>query len=104
MAEKNCFYCGATVGHDSDCPNHGRDAVNPTHYDGKGMQVWDIWDAFKCGVYEANIIKYILRHEKKNGVEDLKKARTYLDRLIAQEEARAKKIEELRAELSTSPE
>lgn len=64
------------------------DAVNPTHYDGKGMQVWDVWDAFKVGVYESNIIKYIIRHREKNGVEDLKKARTYLDRLIAQEEAK----------------
>lgn len=40
--------------------------------------------------YESNIIKYILRHREKNGLEDLKKARTYLDRLIAQEEAKQK--------------
>lgn len=27
-------------------------------------------------------MKYVIRHEKKNGVEDLKKARVYLDWLI----------------------
>jgi hypothetical protein len=31
---------------------------------------------------EGNIIKYILRHKSKNGIEDLKKARHYLDLLI----------------------
>jgi hypothetical protein len=65
-------------------PDH--DPVNPTHYDGAGMQVWDVWDAFDCGRYESNIIKYVLRHKKKNGIEDLKKAQTYLNRLIDQEE------------------
>jgi hypothetical protein len=30
----------------------------------------------------GNVIKYVARHEKKNGVEDLKKARVYLDWLI----------------------
>ena len=33
--------------------------------------------------YKGNIIKYILRYEKKGGVEDLEKARWYLNRLIA---------------------
>jgi hypothetical protein len=31
---------------------------------------------------EGNIIKYVLRHKNKNGVEDLKKARHYVDMLI----------------------
>ena len=34
----------------------------------------------------GNVIKYILRHKNKAGVEDLKKARWYLDRAIAQHE------------------
>jgi hypothetical protein len=32
--------------------------------------------------FQFNIIKYILRHDKKNGVEDLKKAQRYLDMFI----------------------
>ena len=31
---------------------------------------------------DGNIIKYILRHKSKNGIEDLKKAKHYLDLLI----------------------
>ena len=34
---------------------------------------------------EANIIKYISRWRSKNGLEDLRKARHYLDMLIEQE-------------------
>lgn len=33
-------------------------------------------------VYTAQVIKYICRWKKKNGVEDLKKAKWYLERLI----------------------
>ena len=31
---------------------------------------------------EGNIIKYVMRHKEKNGVEDLKKAKHYIDLLI----------------------
>jgi hypothetical protein len=31
---------------------------------------------------EGNIIKYVLRHKSKNGIEDLKKAKHYIDLLI----------------------
>lgn len=30
----------------------------------------------------ANVIRYIWRYESKNGLEDVKKARWYLDRLL----------------------
>jgi hypothetical protein len=34
---------------------------------------------------EGNIIKYVLRHKQKNGLEDLKKAKHYIDLLIEHE-------------------
>lgn len=34
----------------------------------------------------GNVLKYIWRFKRKNGLEDLKKARFYLNRAIAQEE------------------
>lgn len=34
----------------------------------------------------ANVIKYVARADKKNGLEDLKKAREYIDMLIADKE------------------
>lgn len=38
------------------------------------------------GYCAGNIIKYIWRHKFKNGIEDLKKAREYIDFLIEYEE------------------
>ena len=38
--------------------------------------------------HEANVIKYVTRWRDKNGLEDLKKARFYIDRLIELEEAK----------------
>lgn len=66
------------------------DNVNhPQHYMSKrGIETIDVIEAFTedCDGFEAyligNITKYISRWKKKNGVEDLEKARWYLDRLI----------------------
>jgi hypothetical protein len=41
---------------------------------------------------EGNIIKYVMRHREKNGVEDLKKAKHYIDLLIQFEYENAKGI------------
>lgn len=66
------------------------DAVNhPQHYISEsGIESIDVIDAFSAGLtasegfYFGNVVKYVLRHKKKNGVEDLKKARWYLNRMI----------------------
>ena len=69
------------------------DKVNhPRHYDlpggGQTIDVIDdmLDDAEVEGYYKGNIIKYIARYKKKGGVESLKKARWYLDKLIALKE------------------
>jgi len=54
--------------------------VGGDHYKKHKIQVWNIVDEYKLDFYKGNIIKYILRN--KNGLEDLKKARHYLDKLI----------------------
>lgn len=65
-----------------------KDLVNsPSHYTQQNMEVIDIIENSMtrtqfCGYMRGNIIKYMLRYEHKNGVEDLKKARWYLDRLV----------------------
>ena len=65
------------------------DMVNhPPHYKSGSMEVIDIIDEFvndPASYYQGNIIKYVLRHQKKGGVEDLEKARWYLNKLIAYE-------------------
>ena len=65
------------------------DVVNkPPHYTYGGSEVIDIIrDATinsigSEGFLHGNVIKYILRYPYKNGIEDLKKARVYLDWLI----------------------
>jgi len=47
-----------------------------------------MWDyAYSQGLdfFEGNIVKYVTRWRRKNGVEDLYKAKEYLDKLIEQE-------------------
>ena len=43
---------------------------------------------------EGNVIKYIMRHKYKNGLEDLKKAKHYIDLLIYYEYEATKKLEQ----------
>lgn len=64
------------------------DPVNPKHY--QGDLVMRIIEHFglETSFYLANLIKYVLRHGKKAGLEDLKKARWYLDRAIARAEGK----------------
>lgn len=60
------------------------DPVNhPSHYMQGAMEVIDAIEGMGLPYHEGNIVKYVARWRHKNGVEDLKKARFYLDRLIA---------------------
>jgi hypothetical protein len=56
--------------------------VGGSHYKDKGIQPWDYIAANDLGYFEGNIVKYVSRWQDKGGVEDLKKARHYLDKLI----------------------
>lgn len=65
------------------------DMVNhPAHYTQGGIECIDcIKSAIvgKAGIEAfcvGNAIKYLFRYEEKNGIEDVKKARWYIDRLI----------------------
>lgn len=66
------------------------DMVNhPPHYQSEtGLEVIDVIEAFTFdlkgieAVCTGNVLKYVCRWPDKNGLEDLKKARWYLDRLI----------------------
>ena len=61
------------------------DPINsPAHYCAGELEVIDVIEKMRMTDFrEANILKYIFRYKYKNGVEDLKKARYYLDRLIS---------------------
>lgn len=71
------------------------DPVNPSHYKQFPTEVIDIIEAAiadapnnKAAGLHWQVLKYVLRCWFKNGIEDLKKARWYLDRLIQVEEAK----------------
>jgi hypothetical protein len=56
--------------------------VAGNHYKDKAIQPWDYIVANNLGYLEGNIIKYVSRWKDKGGVDDLLKARHYLDKLI----------------------
>jgi hypothetical protein len=63
------------------------DMVNsPAHYNKAGIETIDIIQSVTGDGFETylqgNILKYICRYKYKNGVEDLEKARWYLNRFI----------------------
>lgn len=58
---------------------------NPSHYTFSSIEVIDAIEAWGCDFLEGNIIKYVARWKRKDGVQDLKKAAWYLKRLIDRE-------------------
>ena len=61
--------------------------IGGTHYTTKSIQPWEAMQAWMsedefCGFLRGNCLKYLVRYKDKGGVEDLRKARHYLDKLI----------------------
>lgn len=56
---------------------------HPAHYNTGKFEVIDVIEDWGLGFHEGNAVKYIARAKHKgNELEDLKKARWYIDRLI----------------------
>ena len=60
---------------------------SPSHYPQASMETIDVIEnsvprEHFCGYLRGNILKYMLRYEYKHGIQDLKKAQLYLNRLI----------------------
>ena len=74
--------------------NKQEDNVNhPSHYTFGKIEVMDyiedkLSDVECEGYFVGNIIKYVSRFRKKSGIEDLKKAQWYLNRLISNMEGK----------------
>lgn len=93
-----CTGCWPYVDRPAYEPKEENNSVShPNHYQSKsGLEVIDVIRAFTedCdgieGYYTGNILKYMCRWKKKNGLEDLQKARQYLDWLIELEDSSAK--------------
>ena len=63
------------------------EVTNPKHYDqvGFGIQPLEYIIANELDFLEGNVIKYVSRYPHKGGVNDLLKARTYIEKLIERE-------------------
>ena len=66
-------------------PLEKEEVTNPTHYNERKMEPLDYIIANELDFLEGNIIKYITRYTYKGGVNDLLKARTYLEKIIERE-------------------
>lgn len=85
------------------------DNVNhPQHYQSKsGLETIDVIEAFTEGLVggeatnTGNVLKYMCRWKSKNGLEDLKKARWYLNRLIGIVEKRDEEMRKLAVNTSS---
>tara|TARA_R100000781_G_scaffold534_2_gene875 strand:- start:424 stop:744 length:321 start_codon:yes stop_codon:yes gene_type:complete len=69
------------------------DPTNPNYYgygDEAVIECIEYIESHAFDFLEGNVIKYVTRYEQKNGLEDLKKASWYLNRLIKREEGKVK--------------
>jgi hypothetical protein len=86
----SCFDClmEAKLSGAGVAPSAKEQQVGGDHY--KAMPIQPVEYIHKNGIpfIEGCVIKYVSRWRAKNGVEDLKKARHYLDLLIEMEEAK----------------
>jgi hypothetical protein len=57
-------------------------AIEPKHYTELKISPLEYIQKNNLGFIEGNIIKYVSRYKNKNGIEDLKKAKWYLEFLI----------------------
>jgi len=65
------------------------DNISPSHYKVGGIETWDYLKAKMStealkGFAIGNCLKYLSRAEHKNGLEDMKKCKWYLDKIIAE--------------------
>lgn len=57
------------------------DKIKPSYY-GTGIDVIEFCLRNNLTFMQGNVIKYVTRYKDKNGIEDLEKAKEYIDRLI----------------------
>ena len=92
------FTCGSAIGTnfssnfesleltELDVTSHGETALNTqvggSHYKDMAIQPIEFTHKNNLNFCQGNVIKYITRYKNKNGIEDLKKVKHYVDLLI----------------------
>lgn len=62
------------------------DIINPKRYTQNKLECWDFWVKAGLDPLIASAVKYVWRYKYKNGIEDLKKARVFLEKAIKEEQ------------------
>jgi hypothetical protein len=78
------YFAGLNKFHEDTGKSVRDQQVAGTHYQ-RAIQPWDIISEWELDFWEGNVVKYILRWKDKDGVQDLKKAKHYLEYLIERE-------------------
>lgn len=98
--EGNCASCGENGGHKPNCPTLARrlskvkandHQIGGQHYGLSEFQHWDMVVMFGLDYFQGQITKYVMRWNKKNGLQDLEKAAHFLEKYI--EEIKAGRIQ-----------
>ena len=55
--------------------------TDPRHYNKLRIEPWDFIQQNKLDFFEGNVVKYICRWKNKGGVDDLRKAITYIEKM-----------------------
>jgi hypothetical protein len=56
--------------------------IDGVHYKQFEHETWDVIKDWGLGYFDGNAVKYLSRWRHKGGVDDLRKARHYIDKLI----------------------
>lgn len=71
--------------HPAPAPQANTLQVGGRHYKHLKFETWDVIADWGLGYFDGNAVKYLSRWRNKGGVEDLRKARHYIDKLIEME-------------------
>ena len=66
--------------------------IGGSHYKSQAIQPVEYIHANNIGYFEGCVIKYVTRWKNKNGIQDLEKAKHYLELLIELEKANETRI------------
>lgn len=92
FTRRECKYCNGK----GYFKNEHQDPIKPSHYHTGNIDVIkfseeNFEDVENKGFFRGNILKYVTRYDRKNGLEDLMKAEFYLQKLIEMERAKNKR-------------
>lgn len=59
-----------------------KEQVNGNHYQKYQIQPIEVIEKLHLDFHQGNVFKYIVRYRDKNGIEDLEKAKWYIERMI----------------------